>query len=110
MSHARSDVTHRFAHCHHTKQPSHTGVVELAHGCSLLEELDLVIFTVEHLDGHLLYHPGLVLPLPTAHHTKLPLTYLVTLDHRGARNLLVLVLGELSAEVGLIVSWTPVLL
>ena len=84
------------------------GVVELAHGGCLLEELDLVVFTVEHLDGHLLHHSGHILPLPLAHHSKLPLPYLFILDHRGARDLLVLVLGELSVEVGLIVGWTPV--
>ena len=103
-------VTHRFAHSHHTKQAGHMGVVELAHGCCFLEELDLVVFTVEHLDGHLLHHTNHVLPLPPTYHTKLPLPYLVTLDHRGTRDLLVLVLGELSVEVGLIVSWTPVVL
>ena len=83
-------------------------VVELAHGCCLLEELDLVIFVVEHLDGHLLHHTGHVLPLPPTHHTKLPLPYLGILDHSGARDLLVLVLRELSVEVSLIVGWRPV--
>ena len=84
------------------------GVVELAHRCSLLEELHFVTFAVECLYGHLLHHPGLVLPLPTTHHTKLPLPYLAILDHSGARDLLVLVLGELSVELRFGVSWTPV--
>ena len=102
--------THRFAYGDHPKQPGHMRVVELAHGCCLLEELDLVIFVVEHLDGHLLHHTGHVLPLPPTHHTKLPLSYLVFLDYRGVRDFLVLVLGELLVEVSFVVGWTPVVL
>ena len=103
-------VTHGFAYGDYSKQLDHMRVVELAHGCCFLEELDLVTFVVEHLDGHLLHHTSHVLPLPPTHHTKLPLPYLAFLDHRGARDLLVLVLRELSVEVSLIVGWTPVVL
>ena len=101
-------VTHRFAYGDYSKQLDHMRVVELAHGCYFLKELDLVVFIAEHLDGHLLHHPSCVLPLPPRDHTKLPLPYLGVLDHSVARDLLILVLRELFVEVGLIVGWTPV--